>query len=93
MDFCIADSQFRFLAAVGAGHANSLFFAGDLGQRIFQVPFSWKVLGVEICGRSRTLHINCRTSHQLRAQADLLLGPGLDAAGGRIGFLRRFSGP
>ena len=33
-------------------------FAGDLGQRIFQQPFSWKSLGVDIRGRARTLHIN-----------------------------------
>ena len=33
--------QLRFLAALGAGRPNSLFFAGDLGQRIFQQPFSW----------------------------------------------------
>ncbi len=53
----------------------SLFFAGDLGQRIFQQPFSWKSLGVDIRERSRTLHINYRTSHQIRMQADQLLGP------------------
>jgi superfamily I DNA/RNA helicase len=52
-----------------------LFFAGDLGQRIFQQPFSWKSLGVDIRGRSRTLRINYRTSHQIRQQADRLLGP------------------
>ena len=54
---------------------NALFFAGDLGQRIFQQPFSWKSLGVDIRGRSRNLRINYRTSHQIRQQADRLLGP------------------
>jgi superfamily I DNA/RNA helicase len=54
---------------------NGLFFAGDLGQRIFQQPFSWKSLGVDIRGRSRTLRVNYRTSHQIRTQADRLLGP------------------
>jgi mRNA-degrading endonuclease RelE of RelBE toxin-antitoxin system len=68
-------AQLRFLAALGGGRPNSLFFAGDLGQRIFQQPFSWKALGVDIRGRSRTLHINYRTSHQIRSQADRLLGP------------------
>jgi superfamily I DNA/RNA helicase len=63
------------MAALGAGRPNALFFAGDLGQRIFQQPFSWKSLGVDIRGRSRTLRINYRTSHQIRAQADRLLGP------------------
>src|SRR5258705_5960997 len=65
----------RFLAALGGGRANALFFAGDLGQRIFQQPFSWKSLGVDIRGRSRTLRGNYRTSHQIRMQAAKLLGP------------------
>ena len=53
---------------------DGLFFAGDWGQRIFQQPFSWKSLGVDIRGRARTLRINYRTSHQIRQQADRLLG-------------------
>lgn len=79
-DFAVVDeaqdisvAQLRFLAALGNNQPNSLFFAGDLGQRIFQQPFSWKALGVDVRGRSRTLHINYRTSHQIRLQADLLL--------------------
>ena len=52
-----------------------MFFAGDLGQRIFQQPFSWKGLDVDVRGRSRTLHVNYRTSHQIRSRADRLLGP------------------
>ncbi len=81
-DFAVIDeaqdisiSHLRFLASLGAGRPDSLFFAGDLGQRIFQQPFSWKALGVDIRGRSRTLRINYRTSHQIRQQADRLLGP------------------
>lgn len=66
-------SQIRFLAALGGGRPNSLFFAGDLGQRIFQQPFSWKALGVDVRGRSRTLRVNYRTSHQIRMRADRLL--------------------
>ena len=65
-------SHLRFFAALGAGRPNALFFAGDLGQRIFQQPFSWKSLGVDIRGRSRTLRVNYRTSHQIRMQADRL---------------------
>lgn len=68
-------AQLRFLAALGGERPESLFFAGDLGQRIFQQPFSWRSLGVDIRGRSRTLHINYRTSHQIRMCADRLLGP------------------
>ncbi len=71
----IGVAHLRFLAALGGDRANSVFFAGDLGQRIFRQPFSWKALGVDIRGRSRTLHVNYRTSHQIRMQADRLLGP------------------
>jgi len=51
-----------------------LLHDGALGQRIFQTPFSWKSLGVDIRGRSTTLRVNYRTSHQIRRQADRLLG-------------------
>lgn len=66
-------AQLRFVAAMGGGRREALFFAGDLGQRIFQLPFSWKALGVDIRGRSHTLKVNYRTSHQIRTQADHLL--------------------
>jgi len=78
----ISISHLRFLAALGASRPNALFFAGDLGQRIFQQPFSWKALGVDIRGRSRTLRVNYRTSHQIRMQADRLLGPEVSDADG-----------
>jgi len=52
------------------------FSLGDLGQRIFQQPFSWLALGVDVQGRSQNLRINYRTSHQIRTQADRLLGHG-----------------
>jgi superfamily I DNA/RNA helicase/mRNA-degrading endonuclease RelE of RelBE toxin-antitoxin system len=81
-DFAVVDeaqdisvAHLRFFAALGGERPNALFFAGDLGQRIFQQPFSWKALGVDIRGRSRTLRVNYRTSHQIRTQADRLLGP------------------
>ncbi|MBN1227924.1 MAG: UvrD-helicase domain-containing protein, partial [Deltaproteobacteria bacterium] len=93
----ISPPQLAFLAALGLGRPNSLFFAGDLGQRIFQQPFSWKALGVDIRGRSRTLRINYRTSHQIRVQADLLLGPELSDVDGNIeerkGTISVFNGP
>ena len=83
-DFCVIDeaqdvgvAELRLLAALGGGRPNGLFFAGDLGQRIFQTPFSWRSLGVDVRGRSHTLRINYRTSHQIRRQADRLLPPEL----------------
>ena len=93
----ISVSQLRFLAAVGAGKENSLFFTGDLGQRIYQQPFSWKALGIDIRGRSATLKINYRTSHQIRSQADKLLAPELSDVDGNIENRRStisvFNGP
>ncbi len=93
----ISVAQLRFLAALCDSRPNSLFFAGDLGQRIFQQLFSWKSLGVDIRGRSRTLHINYRTSHQIRKQADMLLGPELSDVDGnaedRRGTVSVFNGP
>ena len=79
-EFCVVDeaqdlgvAELRLLAALGAGRADGLFFAGDLGQRIFRTPFSWRALGVDVRGRSHTLRVNYRTSHQIRRQADRLL--------------------
>jgi mRNA-degrading endonuclease RelE of RelBE toxin-antitoxin system len=93
----ISVAQLRFLAALGGDRPNSLFFAGDLGQRIFQTPFSWKSLGVNIRGRSQTLRINYRTSHQIRMQADRLLGPEVVDVDGNIddrrGTVSVFNGP
>ena len=103
-DFIVVDeaqdigvAQLRFLAVLGAERPDALFFAGDLGQRIFQQPFSWQALGVEIRGRSRTLKINYRTSHQIRNRSDLLLGTEIsDIDGnteGRSGTISVFNGP
>ena len=66
-------AEARFLAALGGGRPNGLFFAGDLGQRIFQTPFSWKALGIDVLGRSFTLRVNYHTTHQIRSQTDRLL--------------------
>ena len=88
-DFAVVDesqdigvAHLRFFAGLGRHRPDALFFAGDLGQRIFQQPFSWLALGVDIRGRSKTLRVNYRTSHQIRAQADRLLGPEVSDADG-----------
>ncbi|QYY37130.1 3'-5' exonuclease [Ruficoccus sp. ZRK36] len=90
-DFTVVDeaqdisiSQLRFLAALGSHRADALFFTGDLGQRIFQQPFSWSSLGINIRGRSKTLRVNYRTSHQIRAQADRLLDPEISDMDGNV---------
>lgn len=69
----ISVAQLRFLSALVPAKGDSLFFAGDLGQRIFQQPFSWLSLGVDVRGRSRNLRINYRMSHQIRTKSDRLL--------------------
>ena len=103
-DFVIVDeaqdlsyAQLRFVAALGAHRPDALCFCGDLGQRIFQSPFSWKSLGVDIRGRSHTLRVNYRTSHQIRSQADKLLDAELNDADGntekRGDPISAFNGP
>ena len=103
-DFVVVDeaqdvgvAELRFLAALAANRPDGLFFAGDLGQRIFQQPFSWRSLGVDVRGRSYALRINYRTSHQIRAQADRLLPPTLADVDGnaedRRGTVSVFNGP
>jgi mRNA-degrading endonuclease RelE of RelBE toxin-antitoxin system len=103
-DFAVVDeaqdigvAEARFLAALASGRSDGLFFAGDLGQRIFQQPFSWKSLGIDVRGRSHTLRINYRTSHQIRAQADRLLPPALSDVDGNLesrrGTVSVFNGP
>ncbi|KQZ12525.1 DNA helicase [Mesorhizobium sp. Root552] len=103
-DFAVIDeaqdlgvAEARFFAALAAGRSDGLFFAGDLGQRIFQQPFSWKALGLDVRGRSFTLRINYRTSHQIRLHADRLLPSTVsDVDGnteGRRGTVSMFDGP
>ena len=65
--------ELKLFATMKADNPGALFFSGDIGQRIFQQPFSWKALEVDIRGRSHTLKVNYRTSHQIRRAADRLL--------------------
>jgi superfamily I DNA/RNA helicase len=90
-------AEARFLGVLASGQPDGLFFTGDLGQRIFQQPFSWKALGLDVRGRSFTLRINYRTSHQIRLHADHLLPSTVsDVDGnseGRRGTVSMFDGP
>ncbi|CAA6603802.1 UvrD/REP type DNA helicase [Rhodospirillaceae bacterium LM-1] len=90
-------AELRFLSVMGGKNPEGLFFAGDLGQRIFQQPFSWRSLGVDIRGRSQSLKINYRTSHQIRSQADRLLPSQISDVDGnsenRKGTISLFDGP
>lgn len=90
-------AQVRFLGEVAKLRADSVFLAGDIGQRIFRLPFSWAKLGLDIRGRSHSLKVNYRTSHQIRSMADRLLPPSItDMDGveeGRRGTVSVFDGP
>jgi superfamily I DNA/RNA helicase len=103
-DFVVVDeaqdvgvAELRFLVSLAANRADGLFFAGDLGQRIFQQPFSWRSLGVDVRGRSYPLRINYRISHQIRDRADRLLPSSLADVDGnaedRRGTVSVFNGP
>jgi superfamily I DNA/RNA helicase len=103
-DFAIVDeyqdlsvSQARFLAQFAGMRENAVFLAGDIGQQIFQQPFSWKALGLDIRGRSAMLKINYRTSQQIRSQADKLLPGAITDVDGnedkRRGTISLFEGP
>jgi superfamily I DNA/RNA helicase len=91
-------AQARFLAAAGrAGGPDALFFTGDLGQRIFHLPFSWAKLGLDVRGRAQVLKVCYRTSHQIRRAADRLLAPDISDLDGieesRRGTVSVFDGP
>ncbi|QVM85258.1 3'-5' exonuclease [Novosphingobium decolorationis] len=90
-------AQVKFLGAISKGQDDALFLAGDIGQRIFHLPFSWTRLGLDIRGRSHALKVNYRTSHQIRSMADKLLPATIaDMDGieeGRRGTVSIFDGP
>ena len=93
----LGPAELTFLAAIAPPGDDTLFFAGDSGQRIFQHPFSWKALGIEVRGRSATLKVCYRTSRQIRSVADRLLPGALRDPDGneeeRSGTVSVFDGP
>lgn len=93
----LGPAELGFFAAIAPNSENGLYFAGDLGQRIFQHPYSWKSLGVDVRGRSSTLKVCYRTSQQIRTAADRLLPERLRDVDGiedeRQGTISIFEGP
>jgi len=93
----LAPAELRFFAALAPAKADGLFLSGDVGQRIFQHPFSWASLGVDVRGRSHTLKVCYRTSQQIRRAADKLLPTVLRDTDGledeRRGIISVFDGP
>lgn len=93
----LAPAELRFFAALALTGPDALLLAGDVGQRIFQHPYSWSSLGVEVRGRSHTLKVCYRTSQQIRQAADHLLPVVLRDVDGledeRRGVVSVFDGP
>lgn len=93
----LAPAELRFFAALAPAGSDALFLAGDMGQRIFQHPYSWARLGVDVRGRSHTLKVCYRTSQQIRQAADHLLPSVLRDVDGledeRRGIVSVFDGP
>jgi hypothetical protein len=93
----LAPAELKFFAAMAPAKADGLFLSGDVGQRIFQHPFSWASLGVDVRGRSHTLKVCYRTSQQIRRAADRLLPLILRDTDGledeRRGIISVFDGP
>ena len=93
----LAPAELRFFAALAPTDTDGLFLAGDIGQRIFQHPYSWARLGVDVRGRSHTLKVCYRTSQQIRRAADRLLPTVLRDLDGfedeRRGIVSVFDGP
>jgi len=89
-------AELRMMGLLASG-PNAHFFAGDLGQRIFQLPYSWRALGMDVRGRSSSLRINYRTSRQIREAADQMLPPKVRDVDGieddRTGAQSVFEGP
>ncbi len=93
----LAPAELRFFAALAPSKPDGLFLSGDIGQRIFQHPYSWMSLGVDVRGRSHTLKVCYRTSQQIRRAADRLLPTVLRDSDGvedeRRGIVSVFDGP
>ncbi len=93
----LAPAELRLFAALVPAMPDGLFLSGDVGQRIFQHPFSWASLGVDVRGRSHTLKVCYRTSQQIRRAADKLLPTVLRDTDGledeRRGIISVFDGP
>ncbi|MBB1492905.1 UvrD-helicase domain-containing protein [Paracoccus sp. MC1854] len=93
----ISVPELHLVATMAGDRPNGLFFAGDIGQRIFRSAFPWKSAGIDVQGRSRSLKVNYRTSHQIRTRSDLLLPPRLLEVDGseerRVGVSSVFHGP
>jgi hypothetical protein len=65
--------ELKLVAALAAPGERALYFAGDVGQRIYRWPFSWLAAGIDVRGRAQRLKVNYRTSAEIRRFSDRLL--------------------
>jgi Txe/YoeB family toxin of Txe-Axe toxin-antitoxin module len=87
----------RLAAALTAKNPGNLTLVGDTGQRIYPGGFSLRALGIDVRGRSHILHLNYRTSEQIRRAADRILASAADDMDegheSRAGTRSVFAGP
>ena len=69
----IGPAEIHFICSLTATSDESLFFCGDIGQRLYQPLYSWRTEGVDFEDRIFVLEVNYRTSRQIRASSDKLL--------------------
>ncbi len=83
----------RLIRALAPPGPHDLFFAGDVGQRIYRWPFSWRDAGIDVAGRGARLTVNYRTTAQIKRFADLMAPArltdvdGIEAARGAVSLL------
>jgi hypothetical protein len=90
-------NEIRLLAALAGSGSDRLLLLGDGGQRIYGGRLSLSQFGIETRGRSHILRVNYRTTEQIRACADRVLGSEVDDLDGnresRTGTRSLFRGP
>lgn len=84
----LGPQELRLLAALAGNEPDNLTLVGDGGQRIYPNRTRLRDLGIEVRGRARALTLNYRTTGQIYAFAEGLLGntvAGLDGERGQRG--------
>lgn len=74
--------ELAFVRRLAPEGPHSLFFVGDIGQRVQRWPFAWSEAGIDIRGRGRRLTVNYRTSQQISRFAGRLLPERIDTPEG-----------
>ena len=92
------NEEWKLIRALVPAGANDLFLVGDAHQRIYGRKVVLCRCGIATQGRSSTLHINYRTTEQIRAWAVAMLeGMAVDDLDGQAdeekGYMSLLSGP